>query len=95
MKEQEFQYNDEFFFDPNMRERAARSFSAIWFALYSEKISTEFREHDAVAKRLKREFQVWGFRVLGLAVLALSIAALEPTFLPQVVDADLLARQNW
>src|SRR4051794_23534170 len=90
MEEQEFQYNDEFFFDPLMRERAERDFSAIWFALYSEKISKEFREHDETAKRLKREFQTWGFRVVGFAVLALSIAALEPTFLPQVVDAGYL-----
>src|SRR5215470_20227415 len=90
MEEQEFQYNDEFFFDSLMREQAARNFSAVWFALYSEKITREFREHDETAKRLKREFQAWGFRVVGLAVLALSIATLEPTFLPQVIEAGYL-----
>ena len=87
---EEFEYNDEFFFDPRMRASATQNFSATWFALYSQKISNEFRKHDDDARRLKAEFQWWGFRVVGLAVFALSLAAIEPAFLHSAVDAGHL-----
>jgi len=91
---QEFEYNDEFFFDATMREDAARYFSNIWFALYSETISNEFRKHDDEARKLKTNFQIWGFRVVGLAVFGLSVAAIEPTFLHPAIDADYLHKTS-
>jgi hypothetical protein len=87
---EDFEYNDEFFFDATTRERAAADFSNIWFALHSEKMAAEFRKNDDEAKRLKAEFQLWGFRVVILAVLALSLAAVEPTFLRPATEAGYL-----
>ena len=92
MTEQDFEYNDEFFFDQATRDRAAKRFPRIWFALYSDKISQEFKKHDEVAKHLKSDFQKWGFRVISLAVFALSVAAVEPTFLHPMIDAGYLPK---
>src|SRR5215831_14537237 len=85
-----FEYNDEFFFDDVARTRATKTFSAIWFALYSSRIADEFKKHDDVGRKLKSEFQLWGFLVVGLAVLALSLAAIEPTFVQPAIDAGVL-----
>jgi hypothetical protein len=87
-----FAYNDEFFFNEEVRKKAAAEFSSIWFALYSENVSNEFRKNDNTAKKLKADFQWWGFLVVGFAVLALSIAALEPTLLRPAAGAGYLPK---
>lgn len=76
-----FEYNDEFFFKSKDREDAKKQFSSVWFAVYSEAISSKFKEYDDETRALKTMFQRWGFGVVILAVLALSIAALEPSVL--------------
>jgi hypothetical protein len=88
--QEDFEYNDEFFFDATTRQRAAADFSDIWFALHSEKMAAEFRKNDDETKRLKAEFQLWGFGVVILAVIALSLAAVEPTFLRPATEAGYL-----
>jgi hypothetical protein len=85
-----FEYNDEFFFDPRARDRAAKQFSNIWFALYSKKLSDAFKENDEKTKALKVGFQWSGFGVVGLAVLALSLAAIEPTFIRTAVERGMV-----
>ena len=83
----QFQYNDEFFFDDQERQRASGAFPSIWFALNSPDVADQFRLLDEDGKTLKAEFQIWGFRVVTLAVFALALAAIEPTFVYPATEA--------
>jgi hypothetical protein len=89
-EKEDFEYNDEFFFKDAIRDRAAAEFSSIWFALYSEKVRDEFGKNDEKTKKLKEDFQWWGFLVVRFAVVALAIAAVEPTLLRPAAEAGYL-----